>query len=76
MYYFHLTRTEGIYTFFWFLMNSEYLYCVGLSMYHDNGSRFIGHQTVIVAYCPEWQEGCLRNISIVESGVSYHQDVT
>jgi hypothetical protein len=41
-------------------MNSEYLYRVGFSMYHDNGSRFIGHQAVIVAYYPEWQGGMHR----------------
>jgi hypothetical protein len=35
-------------------------------MYHDNGSRCIGHQAVIVAYCPEWQGACIRNISTVE----------
>jgi hypothetical protein len=50
---------------FWFLMNSEYPVGLGC-MYHDNASRFLGRQAVIDAYCPEWQGGCIRNISTAE----------
>jgi hypothetical protein len=55
-------------------MNSEYLYRVGFSMYHDNESKFIGHQAVIVAYYPEWQGGYIHNISTVVT--ERDQDVT